>query len=130
MRPTNDTICVLLLSYPHQRWPSTNMELPDWFSGLKKKLKHPPGSKRKPDGTGADAGWEGPDRAGLLPRPEPHIVMRGGHDEGNGANASGRPVPSTAGSGPGRGGNEGKVERVYPSPPTPSTPHSGKPDSM
>ena len=63
------------------------MDIRDSFSRLKKKLKHP-GSKRKPDRTGADSARESVDPAGLLSRPAPHVIADSGHNQGdNGANA-------------------------------------------
>ena len=81
------------------------MDLRDSFSRLKKKLKHPlTRGRRKPERAGADAAGEGPDRAGSLPRPEPHPEVR----------VEGRE----------------KVERIHPSPSAPSILESGKLDSM
>ena len=61
----------------------------DLFSRLKKKIKHPlTGRKRKPGGTGADAGGQSVLPEGSLLQPEPHVVAGGSHDqEDSGANA-------------------------------------------
>jgi hypothetical protein len=58
------------------------------LSKLKKKLKpQQPGNKRKPERSGADAGGERVDSTGSLPRPEPHVLSGGDHDqEGSGVN--------------------------------------------
>jgi hypothetical protein len=73
------------------------MDLREPLSRLKNKIKHRlTGSKRKPGKMEADAGGERVDATGSLPRPEPHIVASGGHDqEGSRANAVGGHVSST-----------------------------------
>lgn len=67
------------------------MDIRDSFSRLKNKLKRPlTGEKSKPGKTQADAGGERVDPAGLLARPEPHIVVSGSYvQEENGANRDG-----------------------------------------
>jgi len=60
-----------LLSHHHLHRPNTDMRFRDWFSRLKKKVKHRlTGSKSKPDKPGADAGGEVADSTGP---PEPHV---------------------------------------------------------
>ena len=73
------------------------MDIRESFSRLKKKLKHPmAGRKRKPDGIAIDAGGEGVDPAGSLPRQEPHVVADGGHNrEGEGSNSDRRQIRLT-----------------------------------
>ena len=73
------------------------MDMREPFSKLKKKIKHRlTGSKHKPGGTQTDAGGKRVDATGSLPRPEPHVVVGGGHDqEGSGANVVGGHVFST-----------------------------------
>jgi hypothetical protein len=84
------------------------------FSKLKKKVKHRlAGSKYKPEKIGAETGGEGTDATGSLPRPEPHVVVGGGREQGgSGANAvreqvfsaNRPPRPSEPESVPGDGG--------------------------
>ena len=94
------------------------------LSKLKKKLKpRLPGSKRKPDRKGADAGGESVDQTGSLPRPESHVVAGGGHSD----------AEVVVGSGSRREGNgaDGKqVEQVSPSPSARSLVRRGKSDGM
>jgi hypothetical protein len=100
------------------------MDVREPFSRLKKKIKHRlTGSKHKSDRTEADARGGKADATGSLPRPESHVVTGSGHTDAEGV----------VGSGPHREGNdagEEKVERVDPSPSTPSLAHDGKPDGM
>ena len=84
------------------------------FSKLKKKVKRQlAGSKHKPEKTGADTGGEGTDATGSLPRPEPHVVVGGGRDQGgSGVNTVGEQVfsanrrPSEPEPVPGGGGED------------------------
>ena len=93
------------------------------FSKLKKKIKHRlTGSKHKPGRTGADAGGERVDATGSLPRPGPHVVASGDHDqEGGEANAVGEQVlpanrpsrpttPEPVPEGGSENGQEGEVD--------------------
>jgi hypothetical protein len=69
------------------------MDIREPFSKLKKKIKHRlTGSKHKPGKTGIDAGGEEVDTPGSLPRPEPHFVAGGSHDQegGEGGTVGGR----------------------------------------
>ena len=94
------------------------------LSKLKKKLKPQlPGSKRKPDRTGADAGGERVDQTGSVPRPESHLVAGGGHSDAEVVVGSGSRRK-------GDGANEKQVEQVSPSPSAPSPVCRGKPDGM
>jgi hypothetical protein len=74
-----------------------DMDIRKPFSKLKKKIKHRlTSSKHKSSGTQTDASGERVDATGSLPRPEPHVVVGGGHDqEGSGPNAIGGHVFST-----------------------------------
>jgi hypothetical protein len=86
------------------------------FSKLKKKVKHRlAGSKHKPEKTGDDAGGEGTDATGSLPRPEPHGVVDGGRDQGGSEgiavgeqvfSANQPPLPSEPEPVPGGGGED------------------------
>jgi hypothetical protein len=100
------------------------MDVREPFSKLKKKIKHRlTGKKPKSDRTETDAGEERADATGSLPRPESHVVTGGSHPD----------VEGVVRSGPRREGNnagEEKVERVDPSPSTPSLAHCGKPGGM
>jgi hypothetical protein len=84
------------------------------LSKLKKKLKpRLPGSKHKPDKTGTGADGERVDPTGSLSRPGPQVVAGGGRSD----------VEVAVGSGSRREGDDSggeEVERVYPSPSTPS----------
>jgi hypothetical protein len=73
------------------------MDVREPFSRLKKKIKHRlTGSKHKPGGTQTGADGERLDATGSFSRPEPHVVVGGGHDqEGSGANVVGGHVFST-----------------------------------
>jgi len=84
-----------LPSHNHPRQPSTEMDIRGSFSRLKKKLKQP-GSKRKPDRTGAGSGGEGSDPAGSLSSlAVPHLVVDSGHNrEDKGSNTDGRQIRS------------------------------------
>ena len=100
------------------------MDVRESFSRLKKKVKHRlTGSKHKSGKTGGDTCGERVDATGSLLRPEHRVVTGGGHSD----------VEVEVGSGPrreGNGGSEEKVERVSPSPSTPSPMRGEKPDSM
>jgi hypothetical protein len=99
------------------------MDMRESFSRLEKKLKHPlTKSKRKLDRTKAEASRERVHPIDSLPRPGPH------DREGSRVNAVGRQTPSTDRSP--QSDDEENVERVHPSPPTPSLVHGGKPESM
>jgi hypothetical protein len=74
-----------------------------------------------------------------MPAPRSENDREGGEADVDGKEVSERDlhpyldVEIVVESGPGREGNDAngqKVERVYPSPSTPSIPHSGKPDGM
>ena len=62
-----------LLSHNHLRQPSTDMDIRESFSRLKKKLKHP-GTGRRSDRARADPGRETVDPASSLSRQLPHVV--------------------------------------------------------
>lgn len=89
---------------------STDMDIRNSFSELKKKLKHLlTVIKCNPGRTGADAGGERADRAGSLPQPEPHVAAGGSQRQDR--SAADRPLqPGQPASVPVYGGEKEKEE--------------------